>query len=292
MSILDSLLAEHAVLLQKIIDQAKKEGSQLNVTPTTTLLDLGTQINNTFDALIKDKKDKNIISGYVDPLKWTRNVNCWARPLDLTGTCVGIWGLGGVGGGTLITKKHVLLSNHVPYPSLPATIYFVDNNNNTYTHTIIKTKRVGNTDILIGELDREVGSSLKVYSVLPTDYRKYFNALPFPVLYSDQEKKALIGDSGTTETFNNETCFMITPPTNSNRLQYFESLMVGDSGNPVYTIVNNELVLLGGWYKTWYNNSGLSTNIPNYISDINNTISSLSVGYKLTEVNLSGFKTY
>jgi len=51
-------------------------------------------------------------------------------------------------------------------------------------------------------------------------------------------------------------------------------------------------VLFGAWYKNWYNNSGMSTNIPNYISDVNNTIASLSSGYKVNEADLSGFKMY
>ena len=38
--------------------------------------------------------------------------------------------------------------------------------------------------------------------------------------------------------------------------------------------------------------SGLATSVPSYITDVNNTISSLSSGYKVNEVDLSQFKTY
>ena len=38
--------------------------------------------------------------------------------------------------------------------------------------------------------------------------------------------------------------------------------------------------------------AGIGTNIPSYINDVNNTIASLSAGYKVSEVDLSGFKTY
>lgn len=299
-TIMESLLAEHAILLQKIIDQAKKDAlssqaSSSGITGTTNVvkLDLLSQINSNFDNLIKEKKERNIISGYVDPLKWTRNINCWAKSLDLTGTSVGIWGLGGVGGGTLVTKKHILLANHVPYPALPFTLYFVDNNNKSYEYKVIKTKRVGITDILIGELDKEADAALKVYNVLPANYLKYFDKTNnFPVLYSDQEKKALISEFGSPIDIDNSVCIQLNPPNNSNRSQYFEPLAVGDSGNIVGTIINNEVVLIGAWYRTWYNNSGISTNIPHYIADINNTILSLSSGYKLKEADLSAFKTF
>jgi hypothetical protein len=38
--------------------------------------------------------------------------------------------------------------------------------------------------------------------------------------------------------------------------------------------------------------AGLATNIPSYISEVNNTIASLSTGYKVNEVDLSDFKTF
>jgi hypothetical protein len=126
MTTLEQLVADHTILIQKIIAEAKNEA--LNDAPkpksiTTNKLDLFSHISSNFDNLIKDRKEKNLISSFtMTPIKWTRNINCWAKDLDLTGTSCGIWGLGGVGGGTLITKKHVLLANHVPYPSLPATM--------------------------------------------------------------------------------------------------------------------------------------------------------------------------
>jgi len=255
--------------------------------------DLSTHINKWLSTNVTPNKDKTLISGYVHPFKWTRNVNCWSKNIDLSGLSVCILGLGGVGGGTLITRKHVLLSNHVPYPALPVTIYFVDNNNNYSEYKITKTKRVPNTDILIGELDREVDQSLKVYNVLPSTYKNYFKGTPsLPVIYSDQEKKTLIGDFNSECLFDGEQTIQITQSVDSTRSLYFESLAVGDSGNPIFTVINNEPVLIGGWYRTWYNSAGLGTNIPNYIKDINSIIASLSPGYKLSEANLAGFKTY
>jgi len=298
MTTLQQLVADHAILIQKIIAEAKNEA--LNDAPkpksiTTNKLDLFSHISSNFDNLIKDRKEKNLISSFtMTPIKWTRNINCWAKDLDLTGTSCGIWGLGGVGGGTLITKKHVLLANHVPYPSLPATIYFVDKNNNSYEYKIIKTKQVANTDILIGELDREVDASLKVYNVLPANYLKYFDAnkINFPILYSDQERKALIGENGLLNTTYGSNNTLINISKDNNRAQYFEALIGGDSGNIVSTIINNEVVLIGGWYMTLGAMAGLATNIPSYINEVNNTISSLSSGYKINEVDLSGFKMY
>lgn len=303
MTTLDQLVADHANLIQKIIAEAKNEALNdapkaknkiTNVTDTAVQkLDLFSHISNNFNNLIKDKKEKNILTPYANPYNWPRNNNCWAKSLDLSGYAAAVVPLGGVGGGTLITKKHVLLANHVPYSQSPFMIFFINNNNVSLVYNVMKTKRVANTDILIGELDKEVDSSLKVYNVLPANYLKYFGgATNFPLLYSDQERKALIGENGLLNTSYGSTNTLINISKDTNRVQYFEALIGGDSGNIVSTIINNEIVVIGAWYMTLGTMAGLATNIPSYISEVNNTISSLSSGYKVNEVDLSGFKMY
>ena len=304
MTTLDQLVADHTILIQKIIAEAKNEAladaakPKITITNSTgtsvqTKLDLFSHISDNFDNLIKDKKEKNILTPYANPYNWPRNNNCWAKSIDLTGYAACIVPLGGVGGGTLITKKHVLLSNHVPYSSSPFMIFFVNNNNVSLVYNVMKTKRVANTDILIGELDKEVDSSLKVYNVLPANYLKYFGgAINFPLLYSDQERKALIGENGSINITYGSTNTLINISKNPDRAQYFEPVIGGDSGNIVSTIINNELVLIGAWYMTFGAMAGLGTNIPSYLTEVNNTISSLSSGYKVNEVDLSGFKMY
>jgi len=294
---LESLQLELNNLIQKIINEAKNEALNNTTKPksitTTKELDLFYHISSNFDNLIKDKKEKNILTPYANPYNWPRNNNCWAKSLDLTGYCACIVPLGGVGGGTLITKKHVLLSNHVPYSSSPFMIFFVNNNNVSLIYNVMKTKRVANTDILIGELDREVDDSLKVYKVLPANYIKYFDKNSnFPLLYSDQERKALIGEHGLINNTYGSTNTLLNISKDPNKAQYFEPLIGGDSGNIVSTIINNEVVLIGAWYMTLGNMAGLATSIPSYINEVNNTIASMTSGYKVTEVDLSAFKNY
>jgi len=304
MTTLEQLVADHTILIQKIIAEAKNEAlndapktkitiTNSSVTPVQTKLDLFSHISSTFDNLIKEKKEKNILTPYANPYNWPRNTNCWAKDLDLTGYAAAVVPLGGVGGGTLITKKHVLLANHVPYSQSPFMIFFINNKDVSLVYNVMKTKRVANTDILIGELDREVDASLKIYSVLPANYIKYFDKQSnFPLLYSDQERKALIGEHGLINITYGSTNTLINIPKDNNRAQYFEPVIGGDSGNIVSTIINNEVVLIGAWYMTFGAMAGLGTNIPSYINEVNNTIASLSSGYKVNEVDLSGFKMY
>jgi len=289
MTELEKLRTQLNQIIDAIIVESKK---QTNVS-TPTKSDLFCHITSNFDNLIKDKKEKNIMTPYANPYNWPRNNNCWAKSLDLTGYAACIVPLGGVGGGTLVTKKHILLANHVPYSTLPFMIFFVNNNNVSFTYNVVKTKRIANTDIMIGELDREVDASLKVYSILPSNYLKYFNKdINFPLLYSDQERKALIGENGVINTSHGSTNTLINIPKDPNKASYFEALIGGDSGNIVSTIINNEIVLIGGWYMTLGSMAGLATNMPSYITDINNTITSMTSGYKVTELDLSEFIMY
>lgn len=299
MNELEKLRAQLNQIVDAIIIEAKKQNSTAVPSLTATFVtvvekpDLLSHISDNFDRLIKDNKDKNILTPYVNPYNWPRNNNCWAKSLDLSGYAACIVPLGGVGGGTLITKKHVLFANHVPYSKNPFMIFFINNNNVSLVYNVIKTRQVANTDIMIGELDREVDASLKVYSVLPANYLKYFGKdNNFPILYSDQERKALIGENGLLNTTYGSTNTLINISKDSNRSQLFEPLIGGDSGNIVSTIINNEIVVIGAWYMTLGSMAGLGTNVPSYINEVNNTITSLTPGYKINEYNLSNFKQY
>jgi len=111
-------------------------------------------------------------------------------------------------------------------------------------------------------------------------------------LYSDQERKALIAEHGLINNTYGSTNTLLNIPKDPNKAQYFEAVIGGDSGNIVSTIINNELILIGGMYMTFGTMAGLATSIPSYLTEVNNTISSLSSGYKVNEVDLSGFKMY
>lgn len=314
MTELEKLRSQLNQIVDSIIIESKKQNTAFvpslssNVTPTVTTTpsrpspviekpDLSAHINSIFTNLInKPEKEKNILTPYVNPYNWPRNSNCWAKSINLSGYCACVLGIGGVGGGTLLTRKHVLLANHVPYPALPFTIFFVNNNNVTVTYNIVKTKKVGVTDILIGELDREADVNLPVFSVLPSNYIKYFSdpAAKFPVLFSDQERKALIGDYyGVREVTYCGNNAQINAPSSEERKKYYEPVRGGDSGNIVCTLINNEPVLIGGWFQYLSEMAGVCTLLPAYINEVNEVIASFGDNsYKLKVADLSNFKQY
>jgi hypothetical protein len=120
---------------------------------------------------------------------------------------------------------------------------------------------VGDTDIAIGTLDRDADSSLTVYRTLPDNWLQYianktesFNVMGvtgtrstfvLPVLYCNKDKKVATGD---VTSINAGTATVSVPAFEVARA-FGEPVRVGDSGNPIFTMIGDELVLLGGWWR-------------------------------------------
>jgi hypothetical protein len=218
-------------------------------------------IKSTLIKLMIPGADRRLFSGFTQStFSWVRNPASWVRVFNWTGVAAGINGLGGVGGGTLISRRHVLLANHVPYPARPFDIFFANASSRTFTYKVTNIQQVGDTDIAIGTLDRDADPSLNVYRVLPDNWTQYiankaesFNkmgvtgtnyAFVLPVLYSGQERKVSTADvvsilSGLAGV--NIPAFEVARA-------FGDSIIGGDSGNPIFAMLGDELVLLGAWY--------------------------------------------
>ncbi len=111
-----------------------------------------TGIKDTLNKMMGFSTDRRLFSSWTaNPIGWTRNTQCWARAYNWSGTAAGIMGLGGVGGGSLISRKHVLLADHVQYPTRPFEIFFVNRPGKTFTYKVTKIDSVPGTDIAIGK---------------------------------------------------------------------------------------------------------------------------------------------
>jgi hypothetical protein len=187
------------------------------------------------------------------------------RVFNWTGVAAGINGLGGVGGGTLISRRHVLFANHVPYPDRPFDIFFANKDSRTFTYKVTNIQQVGSTDIAIGTLDKDADASLNVYKVLPDNWLQYIankviqptatfiavgltaptQTFVLPVLYTGQDKKVSTGDvvsilSGLA---------VVNIPAFEPARAFGDGVKGGDSGNPIFAMLGDELVLLGAWYR-------------------------------------------
>ena len=114
------------------------------------------EIKSTLIKLMVPGADRRLFSGFTQAtFSWIRNSASWVGVFNWTGVSAGINGLGGVGGGTLISRRHVLFANHVPYPARPFDIFFLNADSRTFNYKVTNVQQVGSTDIAIGTLDRD-----------------------------------------------------------------------------------------------------------------------------------------
>jgi len=92
MTTLEQLVADHTILIQKIIAEAKNEAlndapktkitiTNSSIPPVQTKLDLFSHISSTFDNLIKEKKEKNILTPYSNPYNWPATITAGRKVL-------------------------------------------------------------------------------------------------------------------------------------------------------------------------------------------------------------------
>ena len=223
---------------------------------------------------------------------YVRNSGCWANDLDLTS--ISPWNSteGDNRAGVLISPRHIIFAAHYQINN-GSTVRFVDNNNNIVTRTMVnKLTHPEYTpyypDLTVGLLDSDVPNTIGFVKILPQNWSNYLPSLSnlyrLPCLVLDQEEKALI-----SELYRLNTSANFSTPNNASRLAFFESIVLGDSGNPAFLIIDGELVIITVWT---YGGAGAGTSILYHKDAINTMMATLGGGYSLTEIDLSGFTDY
>jgi hypothetical protein len=231
---------------------------------------------------------------------YVRNTNCWIYDLSQQATCISPWNsTGGITrAGTLITPRHFIFAAHYEL-SVGATVRFISADNQVVNRTMLARRRHPSyspywPDLTVGVLDQDVPESITPCKVLPSNYEAFFptGTTHIATLGLDQEEKALVTDLSYLNQF---YAGFKTPNLPYEQVLY-ESKIVGDSGNPAFLIINNNLVLLTCWT---FGGAGAGTFITPQISAINQMIVDVDTlagnggtGYTLTEVDLSGFTNF
>ena len=260
------------------------------------------EIKSTLIKLMVPGADRRLFSGFTQAtFSWIRNSASWVRMFNWTGLSAGINGLGGVGGGTLITRRHVLLANHVPYPARPFDIFFTNADSRTFNYKVTNVQQVGSTDIAIGTLDKDADPSLTVYRVLPDNWSQYISnktiqptatyiamglttptqTFVLPVLYTGQDRKVSTADVISIAY----GIAGVNIPAFEPARAFGDGLRGGDSGNPIFAMLGDELVLLGAWYTG--PNLGYTVGTFPWLLDQKPAIEKI-MGQKLQVANMSG----
>ncbi|MDD2797353.1 MAG: T9SS type A sorting domain-containing protein [Bacteroidales bacterium] len=184
--------------------------------------------------------------------KFVRNPNCWASNLDLTCISPSNKSSGNLRAGTLITKRHVILAAHFNLKTNDS-IYFVTYDNVTVGRKITGYRvntdfNTNSPDIEILTLDSDVPETIVPCMFLPSNYANYIanDGDGLPVLYTDQEEKALVADLWD---INSAKMYDLQVPITSNRKALNEAVISGDSGDPIFLVLNGKLVIVGCF--TW-----------------------------------------
>lgn len=223
---------------------------------------------------------------------YVRNTNIWSSSIDLT--CISPWNsnAGPRKAGTAITKRHVVTVNHLgfTYP-VGTTIRFVDSNNNVVERTAVSRIDLLSRDITIFTLDSDLPAEITPCKVFPSNFRSYLTAsnIQFnapPVTFVDQQEKLLIGDLKDVSGGR----IGVYSPSSATRANLYENPIGGDSGNPIFALINGELCLMSLWTSNIH-----GTSYADNISTLNSMIvdadaqAGVSTGYTVTEVSLSDF---
>jgi hypothetical protein len=191
---------------------------------------------------------------------YVRNPDLWCADIDRT--CISPWNSnGGVRkAGVLITPRHVYNADHYKYP-VGTIVRFVGMDGTVYDRTVIGRSVDDDQDIAIYTLDSDLPAAVTPCRMMPpetlpqdgpyegTYMRNNLYSRP-PALALDQEEKAIIVDYLIRGKFQF--------PEDPVRLIFSEEIVVGDSGNPAFLLVEQEGVITPILITIWtFGNAGI-----------------------------------
>ena len=226
---------------------------------------------------------------------------------------------------TLISPRHFIACSH-SMVNVNFYLRFVDRNNNVYIRRVIDVlggayikppypdpcvyaRDNVNGDIMIGLLDSDLPPSIEYVPVFPANVEDYLPVTPYKLATvcmiggnttdAHPDRKATVRNTSYIYRLYNGAITSCTtgpyyfvygeyPAGNSLRIPFYSNVVSGDSGEPLFLIVNDQLVLISHHYVP---DSGPSYH--NVIDEINSHMETLSIDngapvYQLTEADISG----
>jgi len=220
-------------------------------------------------------------------------------------TCASPWN--STGGtrraGTAITPRHAVCANHYPVP-VGATIRFVASDNTVITRTVVQAARIFcngvGTDAWMILLDSDLPASITPCKIFPDGYETYLPAgattaaaFALPLLAMDFSENGIALDLITEKVQSNIPTMTYGAPTIPLRLAFYDSIISGDSGNPIFGVIGSELWLLSTFFG-----AGSGPFYGGLVPELNAMITTLDTlqgditGHTVTVGDLSSYTAY
>jgi len=255
--------------------------------------DVSGQVDQRIGGLTASEITKGIFVTRGDETSpWATSSSVWTAlgdPVDWSGASPWNSNGGYNFAGTLVTPRHLLFANHYQI-GIGATVLFVAPDNSVVTRTLSAAQSISGTDITVGMLDSDVPASITYYPILSASKLESYvrdgvdeSLFDLPIIAFDQEDHAIIRATQKSILYKDTRVVHFSIASGA-RAGFSETLVSGDSGNPLFLLVGNKPVLLTSHYYDTY-----GPNYSHYRNEIEAAIDSLGGGYDLSDLDLGCF---
>lgn len=220
-------------------------------------------------------------------------------------TCTSPWNSRQAGNraGTAITARHAVLANHYPLVA-GDTLRFIASDNTVITRTVVQAARIFSngygTDAWMILFDSDLPASITPCKLFPDGYETYLPAgamcaaaCSLPLLAMDFSENGIALDLIAELATATVPTMTYGAPTLADRLAFYDPIISGDSGNPIFTVIGSELWLLSTFFG-----AGSGPFYGGLVSELNAMITTLDTlqgditGHTVTVGDLSSYTAY
>ena len=229
-------------------------------------------------------------------------------------TCVSPWN--STGGtrraGTAITPRHAVCAKHYSIP-VGATLRFVASDNTVVERTVVQAANIIasnplypissplQNDAWLMLLDSDLPASITPCKLFPYEYETYLpdgttteGGAGIPLLALDYSENGIVLDylGKNGPLISSTPSALYIEPTLPDRLAFYDPIIVGDSGNPVFAAIGSEL-----WLMSTFTGSG-GPAYGGLVTELNEMITTLDTlqgditGHTVTVGDLSSYTAY
>lgn len=254
---------------------------------------LAKECSNSVDDAISIGGDLELFS-VANGTTFTRNPSCWLAGINFTGASPWNNPSSYLKAGTAITSRHIVYAKHYTL-GVGATVYFVTEDNQIVTRTISAEFSLAGVptavDTTIAILDSDLPASITPFRLFPANMRDYLPTIRFglPLVRLNHNEQVLTIDW----VYDSESSLpparraAVTVPLTATRLGYYLPIVGGDSGNPMFILVNREAILF-----THASTTGSGSMYHSFLDQIQDAIDTLGGGHSIQTIDLSSFTDF